>query len=107
MTDTALIEVSELRKTYRTGGTVVRAVDGVSFTLPPGGSVGLVGESGSGKTTTARMLVGLEAPDSGRILVAGRPLDLLARGRAARLDRARSVQIVFQDPYLSLDPRVR
>ena len=99
--------MTDLRKTYATGGTVVRAVDGVSFTLPPGGSVGLVGESGSGKTTTARMLVGLELPDSGEILVGGSPLDLRAGGRAARLARAQAVQIVFQDPYLSLDPRIR
>ena len=107
MSDCALLQVSDLRKTYATGGTGVRAVDGVSFTLPAGGSVGLVGESGSGKTTTARMLVGLEVPDSGEILVGGAPLDLRAGGRAARLARAKAVQIVFQDPYLSLDPRIR
>ena len=89
--------------------TSCRAVDGLSFTLlEAGDSLGLVGESGSGKTTTARMLVGLEAPDCGRsIVVGGRSLDLHARGRAARLARARAVQIVFQDPYLSLDPRIR
>ncbi len=107
MSDQALLQVTDLRKTYATGGTVVRAVDGVSFALPIGGSVGLVGESGSGKTTTARMLVGLEVPDSGEILVGGSPLDLRAGGRVARLARAQAVQIVFQDPYLSLDPRVR
>ena len=81
---------------------------GLSFRLDAGGSVGLVGESGSGKTTTARMLVGLERPDSGQILVGGRPL---RPGRGARPDarlaRAKAVQIVFQDPYLSLDPRIR
>ena len=53
------------------------------------------------------MLVGLEVPDSGEILVGGQPLDLRAGGRAARLARAKAVQIVFQDPYLSLDPRIR
>jgi ABC-type glutathione transport system ATPase component len=103
---TALLEVSALAKSYRTGGTVVRAVQDLSFRLEEGASIGLVGESGSGKSTTARMLVGLEAPDSGRIVVQGTPLDLAARGRRARRDRARAVQIVFQDPYLSLDPRV-
>jgi ABC-type glutathione transport system ATPase component len=107
VSDQVLLQVTDLRKTYATGGTVVRAVDGVSFVLPAGGSVGLVGESGSGKTTTARMLVGLEVPDSGEILVGGSPLDLRAGGRAARLARAQAVQIVFQDPYLSLDPRIR
>jgi peptide/nickel transport system ATP-binding protein len=94
---TPLLEVTGLRKAY---GTNV-AVSDLSFTLPPGGSLGLVGESGSGKTTTARMLIGLERPDSGRILVQGRPL-----ASSSRLARAKAVQIVFQDPYLSLDPRL-
>ncbi|MFG3527542.1 ABC transporter ATP-binding protein [Streptomyces sp. NPDC047917] len=82
------------------------AVDGVSFTLPPGGSLAIVGESGSGKTTTVRMLVGLERPDGGTVRLDGRDRLARARGRAERLARARSVQMVFQDPYLSLDPRV-
>ncbi|MFF4778300.1 ABC transporter ATP-binding protein [Microtetraspora fusca] len=101
MTEYAL-EVENLRKTF---GEHV-AVDGVSFALRPGGSLAVVGESGSGKTTTARMLVGLERPDSGRIRVAGRDRSGAARGRATRLARAREIQMVFQDPYLSLDPRV-
>lgn len=97
-----LLEVTRLRKAF--GSTV--AVDGVSFSLPPGGALGLVGESGSGKTTTARMLVGLERPDSGSISVLGRPLAAGVRGRAARLARAKAVQMVYQDPYLSLDARL-
>ncbi len=104
---TALLEVRDLRKSYTVPGGTVQAVDGLSFRLEQGGSVGLVGESGSGKSTTARILVGLEAPDSGEVLVHGTPLDLAAKGSAARLARARAVQMVFQDPYLSLDPRVR
>ncbi|MEU9322035.1 ATP-binding cassette domain-containing protein [Streptomyces sp. NPDC048295] len=83
----------------------VRAVDDVSFTLPEGGSLGIVGESGSGKTTTARIVVGLEQADAGRVLVRGRARGGRSRGRAGRLARAREVQMVFQDPYLSLDPR--
>jgi len=102
---TPLLEVEDLHKTYRTQGSVVTAVDGVGFTLPPGGSLGIVGESGSGKSTLARMLIGLEAPDRGVIRVGGAPL-ARPRGRAARLARARAIQIVFQDPYLSLDPRM-
>ncbi|MFE5718048.1 ABC transporter ATP-binding protein [Streptomyces erythrochromogenes] len=102
----ALLEVGGLRKTYRTGGTEVVAVDDLSFTLRPGGALGIVGESGSGKTTTARMLIGLERPDAGRILVQGRPLADSVRGKTARLARAKAVQIVFQDPYLSLDARI-
>ncbi|MET9657149.1 ATP-binding cassette domain-containing protein [Streptomyces sp. NPDC006510] len=82
------------------------AVDGVSFTLAPGASLALVGESGSGKTTTVRMLVGLERPDDGTIRLDGRDRSARARNRAERLARAREIQMVFQDPYLSLDPRV-
>ncbi|MFG2696540.1 ABC transporter ATP-binding protein [Kitasatospora sp. NPDC048407] len=83
----------------------VRAVDEVSFTLAAGGSLGIVGESGSGKTTTARIVTGLEEADAGEVLVHGRSRTGRARGRAERLARAREVQMVFQDPYLSLDPR--
>ncbi|MGY0235962.1 ABC transporter ATP-binding protein [Longispora urticae] len=98
----SVLAVSGLRKTYGAAA----AVDDVSFTLPAGGSLGVVGESGSGKTTTARIIVGLERADAGTVTVggherAGRPV-----GRRARLRWAREVQMVFQDPYLSLDPRI-
>ncbi|MER7582764.1 ATP-binding cassette domain-containing protein [Kitasatospora sp. NPDC097691] len=97
----AVLEVTGLCRTFGT----VRAVDDVSFTLPAGGSLGIVGESGSGKTTTARIIVGLEQADAGRVTVQGRVRGGRVRGRAERLARAREVQMVFQDPYLSLDPR--
>ncbi|WP_354380981.1 ATP-binding cassette domain-containing protein [Streptomyces sp. PvR034] len=100
-TDGNVLEVVDLRRAY--GG--VRAVDDVSFTLAAGRSLGIVGESGSGKTTTARIVVGLERADSGRVLINGRDRDGHRRGAAARLARAREVQMVFQDPFLSLDPR--
>jgi len=101
-----LLQVTDLHKCYRSHGTEVAAVSGVSFRLDAGQSIGIVGESGSGKSTTARMLVGLETPDSGVISVQGRELTGRPRGRAERLRRARAIQIVFQDPYLSLDPRL-
>ncbi|PWK74427.1 oligopeptide/dipeptide transporter [Streptomyces sp. CG 926] len=98
-----VLEVTGLRRSYG----AVRAVDDVSFVLPEGGSLGIVGESGSGKTTTARIIVGLERADEGEVLVGGRNRTARGegRGRARRLARAREVQMVFQDPYLSLDPR--
>lgn len=102
-----VLEVRDLRKVFSTRGrahTDFVAVDGVSLTVPRGGSVAVVGESGSGKTTLARMIAGLEAPTAGRIEVLGAP-----RGRAgfgAKKRRfARDVQMVFQNPYSSLDPR--
>ncbi|UKY54161.1 ABC transporter ATP-binding protein [Streptomyces inhibens] len=101
-----LLQVSGLRKIYRTGAAEVVAVDDLSFSVRAGGALGIVGESGSGKTTTARMLIGLERPDAGRILVQGEPLAATVRGKEARLARAKAVQIVFQDPYLSLDARI-
>jgi ABC-type glutathione transport system ATPase component len=96
-----VLEVSGLRRAFGS----VKAVDDVSFTVPEGGSLGIVGESGSGKTTTARIIVGLERADAGDLRIRGRSRAPRARGRAQRLARAREVQMVFQDPYLSLDPR--
>ncbi|MFD0337244.1 ABC transporter ATP-binding protein [Streptomyces sp. NPDC127117] len=103
-----LLAVDRLRKTYGLpGGGRLTAADGITFTVPAGGSLGIVGESGSGKTTVARMLVGLVRPDAGSIAVSGRPRAPRApRGREARSARAREIQMVFQDPYVSLDPRL-
>ncbi|MFI0976310.1 ABC transporter ATP-binding protein [Streptomyces sp. NPDC021093] len=103
-----LLTVEGLRKTYRLpGGGALTAADAVSFAVPAGGSLGIVGESGSGKTTVARMLMGLVRPDAGTVSVAGRArTPRTPRGRAARLARAREIQMVFQDPYVSLDPRL-
>ncbi|ADB54108.1 ABC transporter ATP-binding protein [Conexibacter woesei] len=96
-----VVRVEGLRKTF---GPLV-AVDDVTFDVPPGGALGIVGESGSGKTTTARMLVGLEDPDDGGIALLGEPRASGWLSRARRRARARAIQMVFQDPYLSLDPR--
>jgi ABC-type glutathione transport system ATPase component len=82
-----------------------RAVDDVSFDLAPGGSLGIVGESGSGKTTVARMLVGLTTADAGTVEVCGRDRSVPATRASQRRARAQELQIVFQDPYSTLDPR--
>lgn len=82
---------------------VVQALNGVSFTIEPGRSLGIVGESGSGKSTLARLVMALDRPTSGRVLLDGRDLHALP---AEDLRRARrDFQMVFQDPYGSLDPR--
>ncbi|MEV7606907.1 ATP-binding cassette domain-containing protein [Paenarthrobacter sp. NPDC089322] len=101
-----VLEVDGLRKAFRVGAGEVMACNNVSFAISPGGSLGLVGESGSGKSTIARMLVGLETPDAGTIHVRGRQLGARERGRSARLRRAKDIQMVFQDPYGSLDRRL-
>jgi ABC-type glutathione transport system ATPase component len=98
---TDVLEVTSLRKEF---GDLV-AVDDVSFRVPEAGSLAIVGESGSGKTTIARMIVGLERPSGGSIAACGQDRSRPARSLADRRRRGREVQIVFQDPYTSLDPR--
>jgi oligopeptide/dipeptide ABC transporter ATP-binding protein len=88
----------------RRGGAVARAVDGVSLHLHEGETLGIVGESGSGKSTLARLLLRLIAPTSGWIEFDG--ADLLSLGAADMRRRRRDMQIVFQDPFASLDPRM-
>ncbi|MEU9486993.1 dipeptide ABC transporter ATP-binding protein [Streptomyces decoyicus] len=82
----------------------VQAVDGVSFDLHQGETLGIVGESGCGKSTVAKLLVGLERPTAGRIRYRGEDISTLS-GRALKAVR-RNIQMVFQDPYTSLNPRM-
>jgi oligopeptide transport system ATP-binding protein len=96
-----VLEISELRKEF---GDLV-AVGGVSFSVQPARSLAIVGESGSGKTTIARMIVGLEKPTAGTISACGRDRSTPSRSARVRRRRGSEVQIVFQDPYTSLDPR--
>jgi oligopeptide transport system ATP-binding protein len=109
-----LLEARELRKSYRrTAGFLSRdggagrfpAVDGVSFDVSAGETFAIVGESGCGKTTLARMLLRLIEPDSGEVRFAGRDL-LKLDGKALRAQR-RQMQMIFQDPFASLNPRMR
>jgi peptide/nickel transport system ATP-binding protein len=110
--DGPAVHVMGLRKVFRvSGGAGGRhhrdfvAVEGASFSLEQGHSLGIVGESGSGKTTIARMLVGIETISGGTINVAGRDRSATAKSTSERRRRGSEMQIVFQDPYTSLDPR--
>ena len=111
--DGSLITVSRLVKNFTvTAGAVlqrkvgqVSAVADVSFAIPAGSTFGLVGESGCGKTTVGRLIVGLEKPDGGSIVIGGR--DLASLTSRERRRQARLVQLMFQDSYASMDPRMR
>jgi peptide/nickel transport system ATP-binding protein/oligopeptide transport system ATP-binding protein len=83
---------------------VVKAVDGVSFAIRRGETLGLVGESGCGKTTVSRMVLKLIEPTAGRIVLGG--VDVTSLSPAQMWEHRRRVQIVFQDPYSSLNPRL-
>ncbi|WP_181781119.1 dipeptide ABC transporter ATP-binding protein [Pseudonocardia pini] len=96
--DPARIEVQGVTKTFGS----LTAVDDVSFAVPAGTTHALVGESGSGKTTAIRLLLGLEQPDSGRIVVAGE--ELHGRSHASLRSVRRHLQLVYQNPFTSLDP---
>jgi oligopeptide transport system ATP-binding protein len=87
------------------GAGTVRAVDGISFAIEPGRTLGVVGESGCGKTTTAKLVLGLETPTAGAIRFEGQSLAGLDPAGWRRYRR--SVQAVFQDPFASLNPRMR
>ena len=109
-TDRPLLQVEHVGKTYRLPrerllgpAPQLQALDDVSFELHAGRSLGIVGESGSGKSTLARLVMALEAPTQGRVLLDGEDLHALTP-QALRAVRAR-MQMVFQDPYGSLDPR--
>ena len=106
-----LLEVRNLVKHFHVGGGlfggapgIVRAVNGVSFAIRRGETLGLVGESGCGKTTTGRCVLQLEKPTSGEVIFEGRELTTLppAELRGVR----RHIQVIFQDPYSSLNPRM-
>ncbi|MFZ0430909.1 MAG: ATP-binding cassette domain-containing protein, partial [Acidobacteriota bacterium] len=97
-----LLEVLHLSKHFQRDGHTVRAVDGISFAVEAGSAFALIGESGSGKTTTAYCLARLMEPTAGSIRFDGQNW-LSLRGRALR-ERRHRLQLVFQDPYTSLNP---
>src|ERR1043165_4667305 len=102
-----LVSVRNLVKHFPVDGSddVVRAVDGVSFQIFAGETLGLVGESGCGKSTVGRCLLRLIEPTSGTVTFLGR--DVLSLKRKELRELRREMQIIFQDPYASLNPRMK
>jgi oligopeptide transport system ATP-binding protein len=101
--DHALMEVRDLAVQFRAHRRVARAIDGVSLEWRRGEILGVVGESGCGKSTLARAMLGLVAPAAGEMALNGHPMN----GKASRRELRRRVQMIFQDPYQTLNPRQR
>jgi peptide/nickel transport system ATP-binding protein/oligopeptide transport system ATP-binding protein len=106
-----VLEVRDLVKHYSVGGGFfgrgrkqLRAVDGVSFSIGHGETLGLVGESGCGKSTVGKAVLRLVEPTSGQVTLEGE--EITGLGSAALLDRRKRMQVIFQDPYSSLNPRM-
>jgi peptide/nickel transport system ATP-binding protein len=108
-----LLDLQDMVREFPVGSTLlpnkyrgsVKAVSGVSMTVQAGETFGLVGESGCGKTTLGRLIVALDKPDGGQLLLNGD--DVASLGRRRLRVRRRDLQMMFQDPYASLDPRMR
>ncbi|WP_301049790.1 ABC transporter ATP-binding protein [Lactobacillus intestinalis] len=100
-----ILEVKHLKQYFKNGRTVTKAVDDVSFDIYEGETFGLVGESGSGKTTTGRSILQLYNPTSGEVIFEGKNVENL-KNREDKLKFRRDAQMIFQDPYASLNPRM-
>lgn len=105
MSNKKLLEVKELSKIFTKSKSTIRAVDGISFDIRHGETVGLVGESGCGKTTTGRLILNLIEATSGQVLFEGQ--DIKTYNKKERLSFRRNAQIIFQDCFASLSPRMR
>ena len=99
-----MLEVVGLKKYFEVAAGTVRSVDGVTFDIRPGETLGLVGESGCGKTTTGRTIVRLYDPTGGTVRFMGQDITRLSQG--AMLPWRKRMQMIFQDPYASLNPRM-
>lgn len=100
-----LIEVRNLKKYFNVGrGLTLKAVDGISFSIKEGETLGLVGESGCGKSTAGRTIVGLYDITDGEIIFDGMNVGRLSKSEKKQFTR--SAQMIFQDPYASLNPRM-
>jgi peptide/nickel transport system ATP-binding protein len=105
MSTVPILEVNDLKKHFGAKGAVVRAVDGISLKVMPGETLSLVGESGCGKSTVGRAILRLVSLTAGQVILDGKRIDELSAG-VLRPYRRR-MQVVFQDPFSSLNPRMR
>ena len=99
-----LLEVKDLKKYFKTKKGMLHAVDGVSFSIERGKTLGIVGESGCGKSTTGRSILRLVEPTSGTVLLEGKDITTLSKSEMRKMRQ--EMQLIFQDPFSSLDPRM-
>ncbi len=102
--NTPLLETRNLKKYFSTPGGLLHAVDGISFSLDEGKTLGVVGESGCGKSTLGRSILRLIEPTSGEVLFRGQ--DITGYSSSQMREMRKKMQIIFQDPYASLNPRM-
>lgn len=100
-----LLEVNDLKKYFKTPKGTLHAVDGISFSLEEGKTLGVVGESGCGKSTLGRVILHLLEPTGGKILFDGKDITTLNRKKLK--ESRKEMQMIFQDPYSSINPRMR
>ena len=99
-----LLKVENVKKYFNVGSGILKAVDGISFELHKGETLGLVGESGCGKSTVGRTVLRLYEPTAGKVTFKG--IDLYSLPKKGLKEIRKQMQIIFQDPYASLDPRM-
>jgi ABC-type oligopeptide transport system ATPase subunit len=104
MKPTPILQLRNIRKTFTSGGRTIHALNGVSLDLEPGETFGIIGESGSGKSTLGRIAVGLDSATEGQLFIEGDRVDTLSP--PLRREKLRRCQMIFQDPYSSLNPRL-
>lgn len=102
-----LLEVRDLKQYFRVKGSTIKAIDGVSFDIYKGETFGLVGESGSGKSTTGRSIIRLYTPTGGTVRFKGADISKKRLSKSEKFDIARQIQMIFQDPMASLNPRMK
>ena len=105
MTGVPLLQLNDIRRSFTASGRTIHALRGVSLSLEHGKTLGIVGESGSGKSTLGRIAVGLDTPSKGSVVIDG--TDVASLNAARRRECFRSSQMIFQDPYSSLNPRLK